>query len=290
MVKALPDDMHVLTGSYVLDALSEVERADFERHLQRCPSCGAEVRGLRETAARLAMAKTARPPAQLEQRVLAATYRTRQLPPLGSERFRRARRRAVPTRLFSGRLFSGRPFSERRADGRVRPRVHPLDHPRDHPRDYRRLRSPRLIGAFAAASVVVAAGLGITQVSTRHQLDSAQQSAAAIAKVVQAPDARLETMRTSVGGIATVVYSSDLGGAVITTKGMSALPSGQVYQAWVMSSSGARSAGLISQPNLTSELLASGVRSGDRIGITVEPAGGTSRPTTKAVVVMPLTT
>jgi anti-sigma-K factor RskA len=293
MVKALPDDMHVLTGSYVLDALSEVERADFERHLQRCPSCESEVRGLRETAARLAMAKTVRPPAQLEERVLAATYRTRQLPPLGSERFRLARRRVVPKGLFSpfsGRPFSGRPFSGRRADGRVRPRGHPLDHPRDHPRDRRRLRAPRLIGACAAASVAVAVGLGVTQVSTQHQLDSAQHSAAAIAKVVQAPDAHLETMRTSAGGTATVVYSSKLGGAVITTTGLSALPAGRVYQAWVMSPSGARSAGLISQPNLTSQLLASGVRSGDRIGITVEPAGGTSRPTTKAVLVMPLTT
>jgi anti-sigma-K factor RskA len=253
--------MHVLTGSYVLDALSETEREDFERHLQRCPSCAAEVRGLRETAARLAMAKTIRPPAQMEQRVLAETYRTRQLPPLASER----------------------------ADGRVRPRAHPLDHPRDHPRDRRRLRSPRLIGAFAAASVAVAVGLGITQVSTQHQLDSAQASAAAITKVVQAPDARLETMRTGAGGIVTVVYSGDRGAAVITTTGMSALPSGRVYQAWVMSPSGARSAGLISQPKLTSQLLASGVRSGDQIGITVEPAGGTSRPTTKPVVTMPLT-
>ena len=294
MVKALPDDMHVLTGSYVLDALSEAEREDFERHLQRCPSCAAEVRGLRETAARLAMAKTVRPPAQLEQRVLAATYRTRQLPPLGSERFRLARRRVALTRLFSGRLFSGRLFSGRlfsgqRLDGRVRSRTHPLDHPRDHPRDHRRLRSPRLIGAFAAASVAVAAGLGITQVSTQHRLDSAQTSAAAITKVVQAPDAWLETMRTSAGGIVTVVYSGERGAAVITTSGMSALPSGRVYQAWVMSSAGARSAGLISQPGLISQLLASGVRSGDQIGITVEPSGGTSRPTTKPVVIMPLT-
>jgi anti-sigma-K factor RskA len=292
VVKALPDDMHVLTGSYVLDALSEAERAEFERHLQRCPSCESEVRGLRETAARLAIAKTVRPPAQLEERVLAATYRTRQLPPLGSERFRLARRRVVPKGLFSPLSawpLSAWPRSGRRADGRARPRAHPLDHPRDHPRDRRRLRSPRLIGAFAAASVLVAVGLGITQVSTQHQLDSVQQRAAAIAKVVQAPDAHLETMRTSAGGTATVVYSSKLGGAVISTAGLSALPSGQVYQAWVMTSSSARSAGLISQPSLTS-LLASGVRSGDRIGITVEPAGGTPRPTTKAVVVMPLTT
>src|ERR1035438_2926935 len=112
--------MHVLTGSYVLDALSETEREDFERHLQHCPSCAAEVRGLRETAARLAMAKTIRPPAQMEQRVLAETYRTRQLPPTSGERFRLARRRTMVTLLFSGHLFSGQ-----RADGRGGAPGHP---------------------------------------------------------------------------------------------------------------------------------------------------------------------
>ena len=53
MVKILADDLHVLTGSYALDALPDPERAEFERHLQHCPSCDAEVRGLRETAARM---------------------------------------------------------------------------------------------------------------------------------------------------------------------------------------------------------------------------------------------
>ena len=57
MVKILADDLHVLTGSYALDALPDPERAEFERHLQHCPSCDAEVRGLRETAARIAMAQ-----------------------------------------------------------------------------------------------------------------------------------------------------------------------------------------------------------------------------------------
>ena len=71
MVRILADDWHVLTGSYVLDALPDFERAEFERHLQHCPSCGAEVRGLRETAARLAMARAVQPPPGMEQRVLA---------------------------------------------------------------------------------------------------------------------------------------------------------------------------------------------------------------------------
>lgn len=39
MVKVTRDDLHVLSGSYVLDALSEPERDGFERHLQHCPLC-----------------------------------------------------------------------------------------------------------------------------------------------------------------------------------------------------------------------------------------------------------
>ena len=75
------DDLHVLTGSYVLDALAGPERKSFERHLAHCAACQAEVRGLRETAARLAMAKALRPPPPLRARVLAAAYLTRQLRP-----------------------------------------------------------------------------------------------------------------------------------------------------------------------------------------------------------------
>ena len=65
--------------------------------------------------------------------------------------------------------------------------------------------------------------------------------------------------------------------------GMASLPSSRVYQAWVLSPSGARSAGLMHG----SSLLAA-VRPGDRIGITVEPAGGTARPTTTPVAVLPV--
>jgi len=245
VVKILADDWHVLTGSYALDALPDPERAEFERHLQHCPSCEAEVRGLRETAARLAMAQALQPPPGMEQRVLAAAYRTRQLPPLPSDRLRAARdhRRAEVARRFA----------------------------------------PGRIAAFAAAaSVAAAVALGITQVSTQHRLESTQASNAAISRVVTAPDARIETTRTSAGGSVTVVASAALREAVVTGTGTP--PAGRVYQVWVMSPSGARSAGLMAGP---STVLASAVVPGDRIGITVEPAGGTSKPTTTPVAVLP---
>ena len=233
-MKAVRDDLHVLTGSYVLDAVSETEREEFERHLQFCPSCDAEVRGLRETAARLALACAVNPPARMEQQVLAATYRTRQLPPLPASR-----------------------------PGRV------LHFPR------------RLAILAAAASVAAALALGITQLTAQHQLDQAR--ATAIARVVTASDAHVDTARAA-GGNVTVVTSVALHEAVVSTSGMASLPSGRVYQVWVMSPSGARSAGLMQG----SSLLASAIRPGDQIGITVEPAGGTTRPTTTPVAVLPV--
>lgn len=237
-MKVMRDDLHVLAGSYVLDAISDAEREEFERHLQHCPTCEAEVRGLRETAARLALACAMTPPARMERRVLAAAYQTRQLPPLSADR----PHRALPRRAF--------------------------------PR--------RLAVLAAAASVAAAVALGITQLSAQHQLDQAR--ATAIARVVTAPDAHVETARTSAGGSVTVVASVALREAVVSTSGMASLPSSRVYQVWVMSPSGARSAGLMHG----SSLLASAVRPGDRIGITVEPAGGTARPTTTPVAVLPV--
>jgi hypothetical protein len=100
LVKLVRDDWHLLTGSYAVDALTDQERDGFERHLHHCGSCDAEVRGLRETAARLAMARSLRPPPGLQDRVLAATYRTRQLRSPGGDRPFRLR----PPRLLAARL------------------------------------------------------------------------------------------------------------------------------------------------------------------------------------------
>ena len=273
-MKNMRDDLHVLTGSYALDALSDDEREEFERHLQTCPTCDAEVRGLRETAARLAMARAVAPPARMEQRVLAATYETRQLPPLAGDRLRvaRERRRARAEGVFAPRR------TQRRTQRRTSRRLSwaPLD---SWPR--------RLAVAAAAASVAAAAVLGVDQVATQHQLDSVRASGAAIARVVTAADARVETGRARPGGSVTVVTSAKLGEAVVSATGMAALPSGRVYQVWVMSPSGApsgtRSVGLLQG----TQLLASAVTPGDRIGITVEPSGGTTQPTTTPVAVIP---
>ncbi len=71
-------DPHVLTGAYVLDAVTREEQRAFERHLARCDACVQEVAGLRETTTRLGLAAAATPPARLRGRVLIAVHGARQ--------------------------------------------------------------------------------------------------------------------------------------------------------------------------------------------------------------------
>jgi anti-sigma factor RsiW len=239
-------DLHLLTGVYALDALDGTERSRFERHLARCASCQEEVRGLRETAARLANATAIAPPPGMRGRVLTAATQIRQLPPPG---------RAAPVfgayRATRRRLTLGRPVA--------------------------------MIAVTAVAAVIVA--LLVLQVTTLRQLHVVQSRSQAIAAVLSAPDARIQTTSTKVGGTVTAVVSPSHQEAVVTTVGMPALPGKHVYQLWVMSKTGARSAGLLLASDQPA--LASGFSSADQLGITIEPAGGTSRPTTSPIVLIP---
>jgi anti-sigma-K factor RskA len=247
VVRLQRHELHTLTGSYAVDALDGAELEEFERHLRRCQSCAAEVRGLRETAARLAMVAAEQVPDGLRERVLAAAARTRQLPPV----------------------------TEQRADRR---RV-------------RRSWMPRLSIAVAAVSLVVAVVLGVTQVMTQHKLNTAEARGRAIAAVLAAPDARISSKHTTVGGLVTAVVSASQRRMVITASRLPGLPTSEVYELWMMGPSSARPSGLLTAETSSGSqsVLASGLRPGDRLGITVEPAGGTQRPTTSPILVMPLT-
>lgn len=239
-------DLHLLTGAYALDSLDSGDCARFERHLARCAACREEVRGLRETAARLATATAIAPPPAMRQRVLAAAAQTRQLPPLG---------RTIPV---LGAYRATR----------------------------RRLAFPRpviMTAATAAAAVIVA--LLVLQVNTWRQLHAVQARGQAIAAVLSAPDAQVQTDGTAVGGHVTAVISASHREAVITAAGMPPLSGNRVYQLWVITGTGARSAGLL--PAAARPVLATGLSTADKLGITIEPAGGTTRPTTTPIILIP---
>jgi anti-sigma-K factor RskA len=100
---------------------------------------------------------------------------------------------------------------------------------------------------------------------------------------------------TSLGGRTTVVLSAELRELVVSTSGLPVLTSGKVYQLWLIGPSqtaatAVRSAGLLpaATSGLTAPYLASGLVGGDKLGITVEPAGGTKQPTTTPIVLLPI--
>jgi anti-sigma-K factor RskA len=249
-------DAHALAGAYALDALDTAERDRFERHLRDCRACQAEVRGFAATAASLARAASTEPPPGLKERVLAAAAVTRQLPP------------EVPV------AAAGEPWRREAAEpARRSPWV------------------PRLALAVGGGGLVAAAVLGYVTVSAQDQLTTTQAQSQELAAVLTAPDAGITRGPTSAGGTATVVASPSEGKMVFTSSGLEALPPSKVYQMWFLGPGNPRSAGLVPAANAngsTAPVLASGLESGDKVAVTVEPAGGTSQPTTTPIVVLTL--
>jgi anti-sigma-K factor RskA len=126
-----------------------------------------------------------------------------------------------------------------------------------------------LFGAAAAAVVAVVFGVATTP--------------APVDSVLSAPDA---SAVQGVGqGHATLVVSRSRNQAVLLAADLPALDAGHVYQVWLIGTGGAHSAGLMQpeSPGRMRPMLADLLPDVDRIGITVEPAGGSPGPTTPAV-------
>ena len=243
---------HTLAGAYALDALGKADRAAFERHMQACEDCRHEAASLREAAARLGSATAVTPPERLREQVLAQAARTRQLPPHVAED-----RHRVPAWRRLGRALPA---------------------------------SPRFAVALAGACMLIALALGTLVLSTQHRLSLEQARSGEIAAVLNAPDAHMMTVRGSTGGSATVVMSHARSALVLTTVSLPVLPSSEGYEVWLMGRGGDRSAGMLpaAHRGMTPPMIVSGLAAGDRIGLTVEPSGGSSRPTSPPVVMLAL--
>ncbi len=245
-------DPHTLAGAYALDALGEADRAAFERHLGACDSCRQEASSLREAAGSLAEATAVTPPDRLRGQVLTEVARTRQQPPPVTE-------------------GQGAP---RTWLGMTRP------------------AAPRLAVAVAGVCMLIALGLGALTLSTQQRLRVAEAHSREIAAVLNAPDADIMTVRARPHGTATVVMSHAARALVLTTARLPALPSTECYQVWLMGPHRIRSAGLLPSPHggMTAPMIVSGLAAGDRMGLTVEPAGGAKRPASHAVLMLGLPT
>ncbi len=95
--------------------------------------------------------------------------------------------------------------------------------------------------------------------------------------MLAASDAHLVSSTTSRGGAVTAIVAPGQGELVVVTSGLPALPASKVYELWLLGPSVAKPSGLLSAPRngRTDPVVAAGLAAGYKLGITVEPAGGT---------------
>jgi anti-sigma-K factor RskA len=136
--------------------------------------------------------------------------------------------------------------------------------------------------AVAAVTVWVTASLG----QPAGQPSASQE----IATVLTAPDAVKLTARVRTGGTATIVMSHHDGMLVFAAAGLRRLSAAQHYELWLIGPGRDRPAGRLPMPSqgMTGPVVASGLRPGDRLGLTVEPATETGRPTPPMILELTL--
>ena len=260
-------DVHTLAGPYAMDAISPPDRARFDRHLARCEDCAREIASLREATARLAAAAAVSPPPALKARVMAVAAATRQRPPgpepepaLGTWPLRTWPLRTRPLRT--------QPF-----------RTRPLRTRQGRPTPSRRL--VMAAGAVAAAAAVAAAVVfGVSSGGMRDQLSQAQARSQQVAAVLTARDATMMTGAVRGGGTVTIVMSHSMRELVFTAAALHALPASRGYELWLIGPAGARAVIMLppARHGMTGPVVASGLRPGDHLALTAEPASGAAHP------------
>lgn len=241
--------LHTLAGAYAMNALDPRDAARFERHLARCDSCAQEVRGLRETTARLGAAVAAQPPLGLREQVITAARQTRQLGPASI-----GRRSAVPAsagwRRWAPRLALVA-VAASLAGGTV--------------------AGVTAVGAQHRLDHAEAGGSAIAAVLTARDAHMMTKPAAGggSATVVMSHSKRMLVFTTKdlpalPGARAYQLWV--MGPAGDRSAGMLPRP----------------------QRGMTTPVVASGLGGGDAVGLTVEPSAGSPRPTTPPVLLLAL--
>lgn len=255
------DNVHGLLGPYVVDAVTDAERAAFEAHLPACEDCAAELAGLRDVTAALADAEAVAPPAALRARVLDEIARTPQLAPDDAGQAPADDAGQAPADDLAGA------------------------------REARHARSghrwPRFV--LAAASVAVLAGVGAFAgvVITERNAELAMEQD--VMMVASAPDAHSMDLDL---GTSHLVMSDRMESVVAMGEDCPAPQDGMEYQLWVVMEDGSKHAGPTFMPESDGHFMTmmDGMSMDGVTGfaITEEPRGGSEAPTGEMVAVVEL--
>jgi anti-sigma-K factor RskA len=279
------DTTEALSGAYVLNALSDDERHDFEALLRESDTLRTEVTGLRETALLLAHAATpVTPSAALRSSIMDKIAGMPQLPA-----------QQAPARVADTLTGGGAGGDhEVAAPGRhAAPEMEPSEteaagsvlHATGTARARWFTRPAAILGAAAAAAALFfGGGALISAVSGPGQ--SQEATASALDEIYAASDFQRQVTDVATGGTATLVWSNDLKRSAVVFDGLTSLPGDQTYELWYIDGSGATPAGTFdtASDSTVTQVLKGELTPGATIGLTVEPSGGSDAPTSDPIM------
>lgn len=229
-----------------------------------------EAREFEEVAAQLAAAaEPVQPPAELKAALFAQLDSTPQLPAdTVQEASDRPRNPApAPAEHLPHTSAESQTPAERRADRRW-------------------FQRPGVILAAAAAAVVLFVagafvGVGLAGTNTYQH-----EQATALAAINAAPDAQRATSAVSGGGTATLVWSAQLGRSAVIATDLPKLADDKTYELWYIKDGAATPAGTMDSSGTVASwrVLNGEMTAGVTVGMTVEPDGGSPKPTTQPIL------
>lgn len=150
----------------------------------------------------------------------------------------------------------------------------------------REVAARRRFPLLVAAALVIIAGFGAIAwqpwSTNETQLSATEQ-------VLQADDAKRVTVDLGEAGRATVVRSVSQKAAVIVAEDMAPAPEGKVYELWLWSGDKFVPAGLMPDDADHTTLLEGDAAAAGAAGITIEPDGGSDKPTTEPIALFDFT-
>jgi anti-sigma-K factor RskA len=152
----------------------------------------------------------------------------------------------------------------------------------------RELRPKRWQRAALAAAAALVIGLGALAVGLTLRPTPTPSMAE---QVLAAPDVRTVSGEIPGGGTATVMFSRAKDAGVLVMNNVPPPKPGTVYQMWLVGDKGPRSAGMMDANAVTPSTTAmlGDLGTSHMLAFTVEPSGGSARPTAPMLAELPLT-
>lgn len=237
----MTQDLHTLAGAYALDALTDEEREEFERHLDTCAPCREEVSEFAATAALLGAAGEETPPPSLRERTLVEVDRVRQLPPLAG---------SPPAELS-------------RLPGFTRPLLAAV-------------AAVLAIAVLGLGGLAFQLTDRVTELETVVARGAENDQLLA---VLSAQDAQISQLQGDAA--ARFVWSAALDQGVLLTAGLAAPPEGHIYEVWLFHDGTPVPGGLFQTDDQGHAVtfVEGNVAGMEGLAVTIEPAGGTTQPT-----------